>query len=80
MNNLSANIRSRLRDFGMTQKELAERVSVSTVMVHKLLSGKSSSTSTNLDFASVLECDPNWLKTQSRIKSEWLGGIDAWDS
>jgi phage repressor protein C with HTH and peptisase S24 domain len=85
MNNLSANIRSRLRDLGMTQKELAERVSVSTVMVHKLLSGKSSSTSKILDFARVLECDPDWLlsgevKPKVESNAEWLAGIDAWDS
>jgi len=85
MNNLSVNIRARLRDLGMTQKELAERAGVSTVMVHKLLSGKALSTSKILDFARVLECEAQWLlsgKNQPKIESnaEWLGGIDAWDS
>jgi len=82
---LARNIRARLRSLEMTQKELAEKVGVSTVMVHKLLSGKSTSTSKILDFAKALQCDADWLLTgndKNKIESNahWIGPFDAWDS
>ena len=61
MNNLAQNLRTRLSALKMTQKELAEKANISQVMVHKLLSGKSSSTAKILDIANVLQCPPDWL-------------------
>ena len=58
MGNLADNIKTRLTDLGMTQKELAESAGISQVMIHKLLSGKSKSTAKILDLATALRCDP----------------------
>lgn len=63
MNTLSTNIRVRLRELGMTQKTLAEKAGISQVMVHKLLTGKTTETSKLLAIAKALECDPVWLQT-----------------
>ncbi|KJZ09592.1 repressor [Marinomonas sp. S3726] len=62
MNRLPSNIRARLKDLGMTQRELSERANISQVMIHKLLSGKSNTTTKILDLAKALQCDPDWLK------------------
>ncbi|ROS05727.1 phage repressor protein [Sinobacterium caligoides] len=61
MNNLAKNLRARLAAVGMTQRELAEKCGISQVMVHKLLSGKSTSTTKILELSSVLDCSPEWL-------------------
>ena len=61
MTNLAINIRAKLKDLGMTQRELGEQANISQVMIYKLLSGKSSSTSKILDIARALKCDPDWL-------------------
>ena len=61
MTNLADNIRERMYELKLTQKQLAEKVGISQVMVHKLLSGKVLSTGRVVDIARVLECDPYWL-------------------
>ncbi len=61
MTKLAQNIRSQLAKLRMTQRELAEQAGISQVMVHKLLSGKSNSTSKILELARTLECTPDWL-------------------
>ena len=61
MTKLAVNIRAKLKDLGMTQRELSERANISTVMIHKLLSGKSNTTTKILDIAKALQCDPDWL-------------------
>ena len=61
MTNLAVNIRAKLKDLGMTQRELSEKANISTVMIHKLLSGKSNTTAKILDIARALQCDPDWL-------------------
>ncbi len=61
MNILTQNIRDKMKALKLTQKELAERVSISQVMVHKLTSGKVTTTTKIVKLAEVLECSPEWL-------------------
>lgn len=63
MNTLAKNLKRRMRDLGITQKELAEKVDISQVMVHKLTSGKTESTSKIVELSLALECDPSWLQS-----------------
>lgn len=48
----------------MSQDDLAVRAKLSQVMIHKLISGKSTKTSKILDLAAALECSPNWLLSE----------------
>lgn len=61
---LGRKIKRRLKDLGLTQAELSERVKLSQVMIHKLISGKSKETARIVDLARALECDPEWLLSQ----------------
>lgn len=47
----------------MSQKKLAEEAGISTVMVHKLVSGKSKKTAELVPIARVLRCSPDYLLT-----------------
>lgn len=79
-----------MKTLGLTQKELAERANISQVMVHKLLSGKTTTTSKLLDLAKALGCTAEELqygevakaKGENKVESnaEWVGGFDIWDS
>jgi phage repressor protein C with HTH and peptisase S24 domain len=88
MKTLAQNIRDRMKTIGLTQKELADRADISQVMVHKLLSGKTTTTSKLLDLAKALGCTAEELqygeksKEISKIESnaEWAGGFEAWGS
>lgn len=62
-NKIAENIKTRMREIGLTQNELAEKAGISQVTVHKLISGKISRTSRLIDIAKALECDPEWLST-----------------
>lgn len=59
---LARNIKIRMKELGLTQKSLAEKTGMSQAMVHKLSSGKTDTTSKILELASVLECQPDWLR------------------
>lgn len=61
MSKLAKNIRVRMNQLGFTQKELAEAADISQVMVHKLLAGKSKSSTKLVDIAKVLGVDPSEL-------------------
>ncbi len=83
-NKLAENLKARLSALGMTQKELGEKTGISQVMVHKLLSGKSKSTTKILDLAKILQCQPDWLlygkdAPEPVANAEWVGDIEAWD-
>lgn len=60
---LKDRIRSRLEALQMTQKDLAEAVGISGVMVYKLVSGKVTKTSYLIKIADVLQCSPHWLES-----------------
>ena len=62
MGTLGRNIQNRLNEIGLTQKDLADKAGLSQVMVHKLISGKASSTSKIFEIAQVLGCDPEQLQ------------------
>lgn len=90
MKTLAQNIRDRMAAIGMTQKELAERANISQVMVHKLVSGKTTTTSKLLDLAKALGCSAEELQygtdkisqNQSlKVESnaQWAGGFETWD-
>lgn len=82
MNILATNIKDRLKAIGLTQKELADRANISQVMVHKLVSGKTTSTSKIVDLAKALNCSADWLMYGEHTKqgAEWIGSIEAWDN
>lgn len=66
-------IRHRMADLNMTQAELAEKVGVSQVMVHKLLEGAKTKKIIQLSIA--LECSPVWLETGK--ESDDLNNFDT---
>lgn len=91
MKTLAQNIRDRMAAIGMTQKELADRANISQVMVHKLVSGKTTTTSKLLDLAKALGCSAEELQygtdqtSQNQFvkvesNAEWAGGFETWDS
>lgn len=49
-------------ELGLSQRELAERAGLSTVAVHKLVSGKAESSRKLVEIAEVLGCTPEWLQ------------------
>lgn len=59
--NLGRNIRARLDALRMTQAVLAEKLGISQVMVHKLVSGKAKGTTKIIELASALQCTPEEL-------------------
>jgi SOS-response transcriptional repressor LexA len=61
MNLLSKNVKSRMKDLGLTQNDLAELAGISQVTVHKLVSGKINKTARIIELAKALKCDPEWL-------------------
>jgi len=61
MTALARNIRARLLQLNMTQKQLGDLAGISQVMVHKLLSGKVANTSKAVSIAKALECSAEWL-------------------
>ncbi|MGL6122110.1 MAG: XRE family transcriptional regulator [Shewanella sp.] len=88
MKTLAQNIRDRMAAIGLTQKELADRADISQVMVHKLLSGKTTKTSKLMNLAKALGCTAEELqygeqtKAVSTVESnaELAGGFEVWDS
>ncbi|WP_299005057.1 helix-turn-helix transcriptional regulator [uncultured Shewanella sp.] len=84
MNILANNIKIRLKAVGLTQKELADRANISQVMVHKLVSGKTTSTSKIMALAKALNCSPDWLmygdkaNKDTNTDAEWVGSIEPW--
>ncbi|MEL4248533.1 XRE family transcriptional regulator [Shewanella xiamenensis] len=90
MKTLAQNIRDRMKAIGMTQKELAEHANISQVMVHKLVSGKTTTTSKLLDLAKALGCSAEELQygteqisqnqsVKVESNAEWVGGFETWD-
>lgn len=59
--NLSKNIKLRMNELKLTQKELAERAGITQVTVHKLITGKIIRTSRLVELAKALECSLEWL-------------------
>ena len=85
MKTLAQNISHRLKASGLTQKELAERANISQVMVHKLISGKTKSTSKLLDIAAALGCTAEQLQyglvqPKKEANAEWAGEFEPWDN
>ena len=63
MNKLSKNVRSQMRNLGLTQAELAEQAGVAQPTIHRILSGKISTTTKLVELAKALKCDVEWLVT-----------------
>lgn len=85
-NPLSTNVVQRMKELGMSQKELAELSGISQPMVHKLVSGKVKSSAKILDLARALKCAPERLlygvDPQPRGDdevSEYSGSFAVWD-
>ena len=62
MSELANNLKCRMRELNMTQKELGQRVRLSPSMIWRLLTGKVTETRHIVKLATVLECDPTWLQ------------------
>jgi transcriptional regulator with XRE-family HTH domain len=62
MSELTQNLNKRAKELGMTQRELAERSGISQVAIHKLLTGKTKTTSKLNFLASALQCTAEWLE------------------
>ena len=62
MSELANNLKCRMRELNMTQKELGQRVRLSPSMIWRLLTGKVTETRHIVKLAIVLECDPTWLQ------------------
>ena len=62
MENLSKNIKSRMDELGLTQKQLADMVGTTQVSIHRIISGKVLKTAKIIDIAKALRCDPDWLQ------------------
>ena len=85
-NTLSANIVRRMKELGLSQKELAERSGVSQPMIHKLVSGKAKASAKIVELAGALQCSPEKLlygidpvKRDPVQNATYIGMIDAWD-
>jgi SOS-response transcriptional repressor LexA len=61
MNLLAENIRTKMKELGLTQSKLAELVGTTQVTINRLLSGKIKKTTKIIEIAKALNCDPDWL-------------------
>lgn len=61
MNKLSKNVRTQMQNLGLTQAELAEQAGVAQPTIHRILSGKISTTTKLVELAKALKCDVEWL-------------------
>ena len=50
-----------MRNLGLTQAELAEQAGVAQPTIHRILSGKISTTTKLVELAKALKCDVEWL-------------------
>ncbi|OCG02262.1 XRE family transcriptional regulator [Gilliamella sp. wkB112] len=77
-----------LKNSGMSQHQLAEKVKISQPAIQKLLSGKSGTSRKIVEIANALNVDLLWLtkgtpttKTnRNQSNATMLGAIDEWDS
>lgn len=67
MNALAKNIRRKLAENNMTQKDLADKANISQVMVHKLVSGKVTATAKIMAISDALGCQPNELVSEYNV-------------
>ena len=61
MNKLSENVRSRMKSLGLTQAALAEKAGIAQPTIHRIVSGKISTTTKIVEIAKALKCDVEWL-------------------
>lgn len=61
METLGERIKFRIKELGLTQTKLGDRVGLSQVAISNLISGKTSDTSKILQIAIVLRVNPEWL-------------------
>ncbi|WP_251875156.1 S24 family peptidase [Grimontia kaedaensis] len=83
MSTLANKIKERMHALDINQRELSERIGISQVAVHKLVSGKTKQTSKINELATALECDPAWLGNNDDVgdmgEAQWRG-VETWDS
>lgn len=93
MQTLADRIKQRMADLDVTQDELAALSGLSQSAIHKLVSGKSSSTRRMPQLASALKCNVYWLTdgtgqpdqitaTKTTLQAEpalMMGEFDVWD-
>lgn len=83
---LADNIRQRMIELKLTQREVADKTGLSQVTIHKLLSGKVKGTTKLLELSQALQCSPDRLlygvepKSESQdADSEYSGSFAVWD-
>ena len=77
MSELAKNLKCRMRELNMTQKELGQRVRLSPSMIWRLLTGKVTETRHIVKLATVLECDPTWLQYGEGLPTSRRGCRDG---
>ncbi len=77
MSELAKNLKCRMRELNMTQKELGQRVRLSPSMIWRLLTGKVTETRHIVKLATVLECDPTWLQYGEGLTTSRRGCREA---
>ena len=61
MDTLGARIKFRMKELGLTQVKLGERVGLSQVAIGNIINGKTENTPKILQIAMVLRVNPEWL-------------------
>ncbi|MFQ1004548.1 XRE family transcriptional regulator [Gilliamella sp. CG22] len=88
MTTFTERLNSALKQSGMSQHQLAEKVKISQPAIQKLLSGKSNTSRKIVEIANALNVDLLWLTkgigkaklTKNSANATMLGAIDEWDS
>lgn len=88
MTTFTERLNSALKQSGMSQHQLAEKVKISQPAIQKLLSGKSNTSRKIVEIANALNVDLLWLTkgvgkaklTKNSANATMIGAIDEWDS
>lgn len=88
MTTFTERLNSALKQSGMSQHQLAEKVKISQPAIQKLLSGKSNTSRKIVEIANALNVDLLWLTkgvgksklTKNSANATMLGVIEEWDS
>lgn len=73
METLGARIKFRMKELGLTQTKLGERVGLSQVSIGNIINGKTSDTPKILQIALVLRVNPEWLLNGTGNLSDNVG-------
>ncbi|MBE4575508.1 LexA family transcriptional repressor [Vibrio navarrensis] len=69
-------VRQRRKDLGLSQAELAERIGIAQQSINKIETGVTLKPRNIVQLAEALECDPAWLLTGKRVKSDSILNVE----